>query len=177
MTRYTCVFEWPDDKAPPICGSEKFLGGTLCSVQFNDALASTECTWTEDDNGAWHSECGHLFETTDGGPAENNMRHCCFCGRALIGRRRNMTETSSCMKIYYMRDNHAFVHIPLDVSLAESILRQEFSDGWTYGMMCSHSEGMKDLLHASGGENAEQFFNDAKDWVSKAIKIANGENA
>ena len=90
MTRYTCVFEWPDDKAPPICGSEKFLGGTLCSVQFNDALASTECTWTEDDNGAWHSECGHLFETTDGGPAENNMRHCCYCGRVLIERRKSL---------------------------------------------------------------------------------------
>ena len=91
MTRYTLVFEWPDDKAPSLCGSETFLGGTLCLVRFDDGpLPDALCVWEEDDDGAWRSECGHVFEIVEGGPVENDMQHCCFCGRVLIERRKSL---------------------------------------------------------------------------------------
>ena len=90
MTRYTIVFEWPDGQAPGINRDTSFLGGSICAVQFDDALAHTECTWTEDNNGAWETECGHVFEIVEGGPVENDMQHCCFCGRVLIERRKSL---------------------------------------------------------------------------------------
>ena len=74
------------------------------------------------------------------------------------------------MKIYYMRDNHTFVPLPLDVELAESLLRKEFEKGWTYGMCCS--QGMQNILHAKGRHNDEQFFADARAWVQRAIHFS-----
>jgi len=76
------------------------------------------------------------------------------------------------MKIYYMRDNHTFLPLPLDVGTAESLLRQEFDEGFTYGMLCSKSDGMEATLHAHGSKNAEQFFSEAREWVQRAINLS-----
>lgn len=43
----------------------------------------TACTWAEDEDGPWKTDCGHAFELNDGGPSENQMRFCCYCGRPL----------------------------------------------------------------------------------------------
>lgn len=48
--------------------------------------ADTGCAWTQDnDEGSdtWATACGRLFCVTEGTPAENNMRFCCYCGEAL----------------------------------------------------------------------------------------------
>jgi hypothetical protein len=76
------------------------------------------------------------------------------------------------MKIYYMRDNHTFLPLPLDVGVSESLLRQEFDDGHTCGMLCSKDPKMRDLLHARGSDQSEQFFQDARKWVQRAIDLS-----
>lgn len=40
------------------------------------------CAWTEADEG-WVTDCGRIFAVTEGAPAENEMRFCCFCGKPL----------------------------------------------------------------------------------------------
>ena len=44
------------------------------------------CTWTESVGGYWATDCGESFEIHEGGPDENGLRYCCFCGRQLIER-------------------------------------------------------------------------------------------
>lgn len=50
------------------------------------------CIWTEDEDGPWHTECGHSFEFIEGTPFENKQRFCGYCGGQLremrIGERR-----------------------------------------------------------------------------------------
>jgi hypothetical protein len=41
------------------------------------------CEWAEDEDGYWATECGHLFELVDGGPKDNGMAYCCYCGKTL----------------------------------------------------------------------------------------------
>jgi hypothetical protein len=45
----------------------------------------TKCGWSQDDSGSdcWHTGCGHAFVLNDGGPSENGMKFCCYCGRPL----------------------------------------------------------------------------------------------
>lgn len=40
------------------------------------------CAWKRDDD-YWETSCGDAFQFADGGPGENNMRFCPYCGRAL----------------------------------------------------------------------------------------------
>ena len=44
----------------------------------------TRCTWEEDTDGNYWTECnqGSVFE--DGGPEENGYKFCPYCGLALI---------------------------------------------------------------------------------------------
>ena len=41
------------------------------------------CTWTCDSDGIWQADCGHAFEFTHGGPKENDMVFCAYCGKKL----------------------------------------------------------------------------------------------
>lgn len=41
------------------------------------------CLWAEDEDGNWWTACNNGFVFTDGGPTENGMRFCCYCGRDL----------------------------------------------------------------------------------------------
>lgn len=43
------------------------------------------CAWRYDiEDGAWRSDCGRLCVLDDGTPADHGMRHCCYCGAALV---------------------------------------------------------------------------------------------
>jgi regulator of replication initiation timing len=42
-----------------------------------------KCTWEEDRDGNWETECGHLEIINDGTPSENGMQYCSYCGRPL----------------------------------------------------------------------------------------------
>jgi len=41
------------------------------------------CRWFEDDDGNWHTDCDEIHVLIDGGPADNHMRFCCYCGAKL----------------------------------------------------------------------------------------------
>lgn len=41
------------------------------------------CRWDEDIEGYWRTSCDNAFTFTDGGPDENGMMFCCYCGRSL----------------------------------------------------------------------------------------------
>ena len=41
------------------------------------------CTWREDEDGNWWTDCDNGFVLTDGGPKENGMCVCCYCGGEL----------------------------------------------------------------------------------------------
>lgn len=49
--------------------------------------ASKPCAWQQEDSehmpDTWRSDCGVLWTFTDGGPVENDMKHCCGCGAKL----------------------------------------------------------------------------------------------
>lgn len=43
------------------------------------------CRWTYDEDiDAWETECGDTFCFIMGGPAENNVRFCHYCGKPLL---------------------------------------------------------------------------------------------
>jgi hypothetical protein len=41
------------------------------------------CEWTEDADGNWWTQCDNGFVFGDGGPADNKMSFCCYCGKKL----------------------------------------------------------------------------------------------
>jgi hypothetical protein len=41
------------------------------------------CVWKENEDGAWATNCGQLFEVSNGTPEENGMLFCHFCGRKI----------------------------------------------------------------------------------------------
>ena len=55
--------------------------------------------------------------------------------------------------MYYMRDNHTFLPIPLDPDEAEVLLRQEFDNGYTFGMLCSKHEDSPGIFTLAGTPN------------------------
>lgn len=79
------------------------------------------------------------------------------------------------MKLYYMRDDHLFRPLPLDVEQAVAAVREEFAAGQTCGMLCSKSlpctpfgtEGEPDP-HAHGGSFAE-FEPQVRAWMAYAL--------
>lgn len=42
-----------------------------------------ECTWSEDEDGAWDTQCHNRFYLCEGTPEDNKMSFCCYCGRKL----------------------------------------------------------------------------------------------
>jgi len=42
------------------------------------------CTWIENTDGLWESDCRHLFEFWAGGPGENGFVYCPYCGMILV---------------------------------------------------------------------------------------------
>jgi len=43
-----------------------------------------DCAWTVDDDGAWSTACGRVWQFEVGGPAENRMTYCMGCGRRVV---------------------------------------------------------------------------------------------
>jgi hypothetical protein len=42
------------------------------------------CTWKFDPDGYWQTECGDQFCFSEGGPAENRVKFCHYCGREMV---------------------------------------------------------------------------------------------
>ena len=45
-----------------------------------------ECKWTfdDDESNTWASGCGELWSFIDGGPAENRVKYCHWCGKPVV---------------------------------------------------------------------------------------------
>ena len=41
------------------------------------------CEWCVDDDGVWYTGCGHAWQFENGGPKENSVRWCQYCGGRL----------------------------------------------------------------------------------------------
>ena len=41
------------------------------------------CTWIENEDGVYETNCDNMFVFNDGGPVENGFRYCPYCGREL----------------------------------------------------------------------------------------------
>jgi len=41
------------------------------------------CTWTQNEDGVYETNCGNLFAFNDGTPSENGFEFCPYCGREL----------------------------------------------------------------------------------------------
>jgi len=59
------------------------VAATVPAVQ---ALTDAACQWGQEDEGSgtYWSACGHGFTFNDGGPTDNGLKHCCYCGKPLI---------------------------------------------------------------------------------------------
>jgi hypothetical protein len=85
-----------------MCGATKpegtYYGRPVCAIHFADGTLTEWllthpqgfdglfCTWTEEEDGPWWTDCANVFtldDDDDGDPAENGMRYCCFCGKRL----------------------------------------------------------------------------------------------
>lgn len=42
------------------------------------------CTWREDAEGNWHTDCGGCLILWDDTPSDNDMMYCCYCGKPLV---------------------------------------------------------------------------------------------
>ena len=45
--------------------------------------APLTCTWTENEDGVYETNCDNMFVFNDGGPVENGFRYCPYCGLEL----------------------------------------------------------------------------------------------
>ena len=48
-----------------------------------EEVTEAGCPWQEDRDGNWETGCGNIFAFTEGGPTENRMKFCPYCGRRL----------------------------------------------------------------------------------------------
>lgn len=47
------------------------------------AAPDEPCSWRENGDGYWDTDCGNCFEFITGGPCENGFTHCPYCGQGL----------------------------------------------------------------------------------------------
>ena len=41
------------------------------------------CGWVPDDDCVWHTDCGEAFVFDTGGPTDNKMKFCPYCGKPM----------------------------------------------------------------------------------------------
>jgi len=52
-------------------------------VSTDENHVRTGCEWEADEENNWTTSCGKTFCLIEGGPIENDMKFCCYCGLAL----------------------------------------------------------------------------------------------
>lgn len=72
--------------------------------------------------------------------------------------------------LFYMRDNHTFRRLPLDVELAIEAMREERDDGQTYGMLCSKQAGELGQVHAYDAARWPAFESQARPWLAAMLE-------
>jgi len=55
-------------------------------VKTGQSIEKVECSWMQEDDPEicyWKTRCGNSFYFTEGTPADNRMKYCCYCGKLL----------------------------------------------------------------------------------------------
>ena len=74
------------------------------------------------------------------------------------------------VRFWYMRDNHTFRALPLDVDSALSVMREERDAGHTYGMLCGGPDGVVPVpVHARTAAEWPVFEDAARPWLETAV--------
>jgi hypothetical protein len=74
------------------------------------------------------------------------------------------------VRCWYMRDNHTFRPLPLDVDAALAIMRDERDNGKTYGMLCGSPHGVvPPAVHARTAAEWPAFEDAARPWLEAAV--------
>ena len=91
---------------------------------------------------------------------------CKHCGKAES--EHHAFESAPPFALYYMRDNHTFRRLPDDISEAICVLKAEFAEGHTCGMLCSKHPSVKGVVHAHGKAEWDDFELRARQWLDAA---------
>ena len=79
------------------------------------------------------------------------------------------------MTIWYMRDNHTFIPLPLDADEAMARLRRAFIDEIdAYGMLCT-TEGPMRGKYEHAAKDWSEFEPRARKWLDAALLPSGGE--
>jgi hypothetical protein len=85
----TKLREWAgDDNASPAETLVSIINLAAGRDGNGNEIESETCKWTFDsvewEANKWDSDCGESYYFVDGGPDENKMKFCCYCGKSLI---------------------------------------------------------------------------------------------
>lgn len=88
VCHYIGRVEWREDKSYVYCEGPCGLRGPAAksrdeAIALWDSIAVTvsdSCVWAEDIEGNWETACGEMFTFIDGGPEENRVKFCHYCG-------------------------------------------------------------------------------------------------
>jgi len=70
-----CTGTEETEKACPWCRAEK------AEAEVKRLTGkSKSCKWQQDSDGNWETECHEMFILNDGGPNDNRMNYCPYCG-------------------------------------------------------------------------------------------------
>jgi hypothetical protein len=58
-------------------------GGWDYGVAPKSSSRPRHCRWIEDADGVWESSCGQSWVFDTGGPKENKVRYCHWCGKRV----------------------------------------------------------------------------------------------
>ena len=91
---------------------------------------------------------------------------------------RERDEYLSRVTAYYMRSNHTFRALPLDVEAALVVMRDERDAGQTYGMLCGRPRGVvPGPVHASSAAEWPDFEDAARPWLETVVARSKPPNA
>ena len=78
------------------------------------------------------------------------------------------------VQAWYMRDNHTFRALPLDVEQALAIIREELDVGNTYGLLCGRPTGVVPApVHArTAAEWWPTFESVARLWLEETVALS-----
>jgi hypothetical protein len=63
---------------------ERRGGEVMAGKSTRDVIPAATCTWTYDPDGYWQTQCGDQFCFSEGGPTENRVKFCHYCGREMV---------------------------------------------------------------------------------------------
>jgi hypothetical protein len=58
--------------------------GLILDERVSLSPGAVTCTWKYDSDGYWQTECGDQFCFSEGGPTENRVKFCHYCGKTML---------------------------------------------------------------------------------------------